>query len=184
MSWPAGTGVWVVKMEVLRTCLAASSKGSFFLRHLFADPLEERKGGVPLVEVKNGSVNAQWYQDLVTADAQDDRLTQPQAPVSDVETCRNAAVPGVVPVDIGVHEIQGDAPHVDFPKRRHKWRLDEGDLHHELVALFVEDAVDRRGVCVAVKGLVDSLSCQPSSTDVAAGRSPRAYMNPTATSGS
>jgi len=130
-------------------------EGKPLVLDFFANPLQERKRRVPLVEVQDRAVDAQGVEHLVAADPQDDLLAQPQLPVADVEALRDAPVPGVVRFNVRVHEIQGNPAHVDLPDRHMDGGLDEGNLDDNLPSLGVKNAGD--GGRVAVEGLVHAL---------------------------
>ncbi len=109
-SWPAGTGVWVVKTHFWRTALhvdfgdavewAAAKLG-----------LKQREGeqrGVAFVHVINVYAMAQGIDHADAAHAEDDLLLEAVVGVAAVEVVGEAAIPGGVLGQVGVQKIDGD----------------------------------------------------------------------------
>ncbi len=128
LSWPAGTGVWVVKTHC---CLTASASASVAaLRGAGSDAGFEQadgeKSGVALVHVADFGLHAEGVQEVNAAEAEDGLLAEAIVGVAAVEVVGEAAVPGVVAVDVGVEQedgddVAGDADDVEAPGA-------EGDL--------------------------------------------------------
>ena len=101
--------------------------------HQLAHPLELKKGGVPLVEVEDGRLEPEAAQDADAADPEQDLLPQPVRPVPAVE--RVGDRPVRVPLEVGVDEVQGDAP---------DGRPPDPEPHRDEIAVVVGELDDRR----------------------------------------
>ena len=113
-SWPAGTGVWVVKTVVRRTSASASSNDMPALDQ-FADPLQDDEGGVPFVQVPDRRLRRRAPQRADAADAEDDLLLHARLAIAAVEARRQLAIPRRVLLEIGVEQVQLHAAEPDAP---------------------------------------------------------------------
>ena len=83
--------------------------------HELAHPLEAEEAGVPLVGVEHLGLQAEGAQRPDTADAEHDLLAQPVVFVAPVEAVGDGDAVGGVPLDVGVQQVQADAPDVGAP---------------------------------------------------------------------
>ena len=87
-SFPAGTGVCVVKTVDARSRSSASRGRQPLLLDELAHALELEKGRVPLVQVEDRRIEAEPAQHAHAADAEHELLAQPVLAVAAVERCR------------------------------------------------------------------------------------------------
>ena len=111
--------------------LARLVEGEPLLRHQGADPLEEEKGRVPLVDVVDAGADPQPFQEPDPPHPEEDLLLDPRPRFGAVEALRDLPVLGGVPRDIGVQEVKRDAPHLDLPDVGEEGPAGQvqGDLH-------------------------------------------------------
>ena len=108
-SWPAGTGVWVVKTHRRRTVLDVGR------RRVGQPPAQPRgeegdrhQGGVALVEVERRDLLVpELGQQARSRQAQDGLLGQPECGVPGVELVGDGLVGGVVDGELRVEEVDG-----------------------------------------------------------------------------
>ncbi|KAF5038472.1 hypothetical protein DSECCO2_553960 [anaerobic digester metagenome] len=100
-------------------------------------------------------VDAEGLEDLPPADTEHHLLPEPALEFLQVEAVGDAPVLGEVLIDMGIEEVERDAPHLHLPDRDIDGGLDQGDLHHKVPAVLVEHPEDRCGV--AVEDLSDVL---------------------------
>ena len=94
-SWPAGTGVWVVKTVLQRTSATASFHAAPADDQL-AHPLQHHEGGVPLVRVPDAGVDPDGTQHPHAGDAEQPFLPQAQVRPAAVELVEQGPVVGMV----------------------------------------------------------------------------------------
>ena len=115
-SWPAGTGVCVVKIVVRRTSSSAESNES---------PRSSRSrmrcsttnAACPSLRCQAAGVDAHRLQRADAADAEDDLLLHARFAIAAVEPRRQLAVPRGVLLQIGVEQIQLHAAEPHAPHR-------------------------------------------------------------------
>ena len=83
--------------------------------HELADPLEAEEAGVALVGVEHVGLQAEGAQRPDAADAEHDLLAQPVVLVAAVEAVGDGDAVGGVALDVGVQQVQRDAPDVGPP---------------------------------------------------------------------
>ena len=111
---PAGTGVWVVNTPPPRDRLDGGGERQPGADEL-ADPLEAEEAGVALVGVEHLGLEAEGAQRPHPADAEHDLLAQPVVLVAAVEAVGDGDAVGGVALDVGVEQVQRDAPDVGAP---------------------------------------------------------------------
>ena len=90
-SWPAATGVWVVK-TVVEFCTCSSGIGKAVIPSLdsLPDPLQDCEGGMAFVQMENGMLDAHLgVKHFPAADPEDDFLPQSLLLVSRIEMSGN-----------------------------------------------------------------------------------------------
>ncbi len=121
-SWPAGTGVWVVKTQ--RWAMASAVFLGGALQRRAAEPLlqqaDAEQRGVALVHVVDLGLHAERLQHGDAAEAEHGLLTEAVVGVAAVEVVGEMAVVGVVAFDVGVEQEDGDdvaldADHIEAP---------------------------------------------------------------------
>ena len=99
------------------------------MAHALIDPvsdlLEQRKCGMPLVQMQGEMLDAQLFQYLRAANPQDYFLSQALLQIPDIQSRRDPAVPGIVCFNVRVHQIKGHAPYAHQPHRYMNARLDQ-----------------------------------------------------------
>ena len=114
-SLPAGTGVWVVNSALARTAHSAASNGSPSSSHQLAHALELEERGMPFVHVPDRRLQTQRPQHPHPADAQHHLLRDAHLLVAAVQPGRQLPIGGRVLLDVGVHQVERDAAHLDAP---------------------------------------------------------------------
>ena len=117
-SWPAATGVWVVKTVIAETSRTTSPNGRPLVSIDRADHLQGREGAVPLVEMQDRGVNLQGVQRPHAADAQEQLLANPDPGVAAVEPRGQRSVRLGVLGDVRVEKQQHRPPDLDPPDPR------------------------------------------------------------------
>ncbi len=113
-SWPAGTGVWVVKTVVRRiSSLAASNEAP--AGNQLARPLQQHEGRVTFIGVPASRGDAQGAEHPHAADAEDPLLAETHVDPAGVELARDATIVGVIRLDIGVEQVERRAAHRHGP---------------------------------------------------------------------
>ena len=80
-----------------------------------ADALQAQETGVPLIGMKHLLFHTEQLEGSYPADAEQYLLANPVFLTTTIEAVGDRATLGVVVVDVGVHEIQRDAPHLGQP---------------------------------------------------------------------
>ena len=111
---PAGTGVWVVNTPPPRDGLDGGGERQPGGDEL-ADPLEAEEPGVALVGVEHVRLEAEGAQRPHAADAEHDLLAQAVVLVAAVEAVGDGDAVGRVALDVGVEQVERDAPDVGPP---------------------------------------------------------------------
>ena len=111
---PAGTGVCVVNTPPPRVASMAAANGSPDDDQL-ADALEAEEAGVALVGVEHVRLQAEGAERPHAADAEHDLLAQPVVLVAAVQAVGDGDAVGGVALDVGVEQVEGDAPDVGPP---------------------------------------------------------------------
>ena len=114
-SWPAATGVWVVKTMPAEAIARASSKVRSLLAHQLADPLERQERRVALVQVADFRAPPEHVQRSQPADPQQQLLANPHVAVAAVQPAGDRAVGRLVLLDVGVEQEQRDPTHLHLP---------------------------------------------------------------------
>src|SRR3546814_10761685 len=114
-----------------------------------ADALQPEEPGVALVGVEHLSVDPERIEGPHTADAEEDLLAQAVLGVASVEAVGYAAHLRRVLVDVGVEQVQRDAPDLGLPDASHERRARQVDLDADAIA-----GRDGHGVRVDRKSVV------------------------------
>ena len=125
---PAGTGVWVVKMQRGPHRLDGLAVGEARVLHELADPLQPEEPGVALVGVEHLGVDAERVERAHAADAEEDLLTQPVLGLAAVEPVGDGAQVGSVLLDVGVEQVQRHPSDLRLPHPCHQRRAGQVDL--------------------------------------------------------
>ena len=91
---------------------------ALILLHQHAGALQGHKGGVAFVHVAEGRRDAQGGQGAHAADAQDDLLLQAHFRIAAVELVGDVLVVVLIGGDVGVEQIERNAPHLHLPDLR------------------------------------------------------------------
>ena len=125
---PAGTGVWVVKMQPGPHRLDGLGVGQALARHELADALEAEEPGVALVGVEHLGVDADRLEGPHAADAEQDLLAEPVLGVAAVEPVGDAAHLVRVLLDVGVEEVERHPADLGLPQLGHERHLVGGQV--------------------------------------------------------
>jgi hypothetical protein len=100
-----------------------------------AHALELEEGGMALVHVENGRLEAEPAQNADAADSEHELLPQPVLAVAAVEPVGHVSCPVGVPLHLRVEEVEGDAPDARAP---------DAEPHRDEVAAVVGELDHRR----------------------------------------
>ncbi|OPY91998.1 MAG: hypothetical protein A4E73_01572 [Syntrophaceae bacterium PtaU1.Bin231] len=114
-----------------------------FLLHEHGDPLEDQEGRVALVDVVHGGPDSQFAEQPDPAHAQQDLLLDPRARIGIVEARGDLPVLDSVARHVGIEQVQGNPPHLDFPDVREEGSAGEIERDLDLVAAVVPDDLHR-----------------------------------------
>ena len=117
-SWPAGTGVWVVKTTCARHAAERLPGVDAFGLHPLAHQLERGERAVAFVEVHDARRDAQRRERPHAADAEQQLLADADAIVAAVEPRGQLAILGLVALDVRVEQQQRVAPDRQLPDAR------------------------------------------------------------------
>ena len=120
-----------------------------------AHAFEAQEGAVALVHMPDRGVVAEGAHGAHAADAEDDFLADAHLAVAAVEAGAELAVLGGVAVDVGVHQVDGDAADLDAPDLGVDRAAGQVDVDEDRLALRVERLGD--GHLGEVDLLVDGL---------------------------
>ena len=110
--------------------------------HLLPYPLQYGESRVTLVEVKDRVLNAQGFQDLGSANAQDNLLDQSFFRLFCVKAGGHSTVPWIIPFDICIYEVKGYPAHLGLPNLEADRVFRDWNLYHQGLAIFIQDATD------------------------------------------
>ena len=113
------------------------------LLDLLADPLHHHEGGVPLVEVPDGRLDAHRAQHADAADAEDDLLLDAGLAVAAVQPGRQLPIPGRVLVEVGVEQVEADVADPDPPDGRQDRAIAERHRGDTRLAVGRDRRLDR-----------------------------------------
>ena len=116
-SWPAGTGVCVVKTTCERHAADRLVDVDALGLHAPPDQLEHRERAVPLVQMHDAGRDAQRGERAHAADAEQQFLADADAVVAAVEPRRQLAIFGLIAVDVRVEQQQRAAPDGQLSRR-------------------------------------------------------------------
>ena len=105
-SWPAGTGVCVVKTTSGATRGSCLVKPDPFFLHALANRLQDGKCAVAFVEMENAGRDSHRGERAEAADAQEHLLPDAQAHVAAIEARRKVAVLGRIALHIRIEQEQ------------------------------------------------------------------------------
>ena len=142
-SWPAGTGVCVVKTVVRRISSSASSK---------LEPCSIRSrmrcsttnAACPSLRWKTPGFDAERLERAHAADAEDDFLLDARLAIAAVEARRQLAVPRRVLLEVGVEQIQLHAAEAHAPDRDEHRSVAERHGRDARLAVGRQRRLDRR----------------------------------------
>ena len=146
-SWPAGTGVWVVKTHCWRTASTSASVACAERRagELLLEQADGEQRGVALVHVVDLGFAAECVEQRDAAEAEHGLLAEAVVGVAAVEVVGEAAVVEVVAFDVGVEQedgddVAGDAHDVEAPG------ADARILRPCMVSVMISLALGQRGL--------------------------------------
>ena len=116
-------------------------EGEALALHQLAHALEAEEGAVALVHVPDGGAVAEGTHGAHAADAEDDLLADAHLAVAAVEAGAELAVLRGVAVDVGVHQVDGDAADLDAPDLGIDGAAGQVDVDQDRLALRVERRV-------------------------------------------
>ena len=125
------------------------------MQAVITDTFEQGKGGVALVKMNQPVMKPQLFQHFRPANTQHDLLTQALFQVPGVEPGGNTPVPGIILLDIRIHEINGRGADADLPHGHMDGGIDQRHLEDQLAALVGDDP--RNGGGLPVERLGDIL---------------------------
>ena len=142
-SWPAGTGVCVVKTVLWRTAGQRVLERQALIEEL-VDALQHHEAGVALVQVPHRGIEAEGAQGADAADAQDDLLLDAGLAIAAVQARGQLAIPGRVLLEIGVEQIEVGMSQLDVPHRDQHGALAERHGDDAGLAVGRDRRLDRR----------------------------------------
>ena len=118
-SFPAGTGVWIVKTASRPTRRSASAAARAGSRgHHLARALDEQERRVALVQVPDGGLDAERSQRAHAADPEHELLAEAHLAAAHVEDVGDRPIGLVVGRDVGVEQQDRHAADLRHPDRR------------------------------------------------------------------
>ena len=114
------------------------------------DALEREEGRVAFVHVKNLRFDPESGQRFHPADAENDLLADPHFEIAAVKFSGDEPVFRCVLRDIGIEQVEADAPHAQFPNFRPDFAVQEAD-GNEQIAVAAPHFLDRQVVEVLVQ---------------------------------
>jgi len=103
------------------------------LLHLLAAALEHQEGRVPLVDVPDGRREPEGTQRPCPPDAEGDLLLDPGFGVAPVELVGDGPVPGAVPGDVRIEEVEPDVARLRLPHPQEQTPPGEVDRDDDLL---------------------------------------------------
>ena len=147
-SWPAGTGVCVVKTTSRATSGNAASKLRPFFLHAIVNRFENDESAVAFVEMQHAGRDAHRFQRAESADAEQQFLADTNPAIAAIQVRRQLAIFRRVGLDVGIEQQQIATSNFHAPHARANRTSARIDLHLNRLAVRADRRLHRKMIHV------------------------------------